>query len=841
MRRTAAAVVLALLAAAPPAQEELRYDGPTPATVRLGDVSQLQLLIQGQGAEPRPPELPTVDGLRMQLSGPSTEIFQSFDGGRMKRTQTVRYLVELRPLREGKFVIPPIKVFTGTRTQQIPQLSIEAVKDPRGDEFGYLDVTVEPRRVYVHEPVHVFVDCGVDAGLRPVINSIRDRGGNSYQWYDFDVQAAWLTKMSGAVPIDLPQANLPVVLNLNGTPVMAGHEANASRNGKRWHRFWLERAFLPTRAGMLELGAPMLRYHIALQQGRGMFGEQVNARTQNYYVYGKPIVIEVLPIPETGRPSPYYGGVGRFQIEANLDRTSVKVGGSVKLTFTVRGEGNLEFLRVPELDPLKGFHKRGQTEKRDQQHVQVVYDLSPTDPAITEVPGIEWNWFDTTPGVEKFVETKTRPIPLQVRPLENGETMTALPGTAETRPVVPGVDDIFDLRPVDGSMTAPGRSGPAWSWIAVIGPWLLVLLLAFLIRFQRARRADPLGRAARSAAGRCERALRTGTAPVDALVQYLADRLGVNAAAVIGPDLQPRLVAAGLQAELAAEAAGAVERGTAGRYGGGAALDAASVRELVRRLEPVHLHRAQQALAVLLAGLLFSAALGAQEPIAPTVPAAEGPPDVAGAVAAYRKGDYQTATRGFRAAAERTGDPRLWANLGNACYRNGDLPRAVWAWRCALRGLPRDDEIRANLQLATRKLELGDGGGEPFLQALARLRDRLTFGELLLVTGVCQAGAALFLLLGFKRRSLRALGAVCLVPGIVLAVELLWLRPGRPAEGIALVPVRVQAEPRGDLPPVATVRAGAALDVLGRSDTWLRVEAGGRKGYARADQVAEVR
>jgi Bacterial SH3 domain len=55
------------------------------------------------------------------------------------------------------------------------------------------------------------------------------------------------------------------------------------------------------------------------------------------------------------------------------------------------------------------------------------------------------------------------------------------------------------------------------------------------------------------------------------------------------------------------------------------------------------------------------------------------------------------------------------------------------------------------------------------------------------------------------------------------------------------VPVPVQAEPRGDLPPVATVRAGATLAVLGRSETWLRVEAGGRKGYARSDQVAEVR
>jgi len=840
VRRSAAATcaVLALFAAVLPAQEELRWDGPTPPTVRLGDESQLQVIVQGKGVDPRPPEVPNIEGMQVQVLSRGSQTFMSFVNGRMTESHTVQYTVVLRPSRVGKFTIPPIKVFTGTRTQEIPELRIEAVKDLTGAENGYLDVTVEPQRVYVHQPVHVFVDFGADAGLRPVQEVASDQSGRAFRYVDFEVQAPWLSKMSSGVPIEVGNPPDGMTVVLNRTAQMAGYQANAQRAGKTWHRFWFEKAFLPTRAGTLELSAPMLRYNV-LQGRSGMFGER--SQTQNNYVYGKPIRIEVLPIPEAGRPNPYFGGVGRFQVEASLDRSSVKYGGSVKLTFTVRGDGNLEFLRVPDLDDLKGFHKRGQTEKRDQQHVTVVYDLAPLDPSVTEVPAIPFNWFDTTPGVEKFVEVSTKPLPLEVKPNEHGETLAPLAGT-ESRPVVPGVDDIFDLRPVDGApMPAQHRPGMEWAWIAVVGPWLLALLLGFTARIRRARAADPLGRAARAAARNCEHALRSGSAPVDALVQYLADRLGVQPAAVIGPDLKVRLCDAGLAPDLAATTAQAVERGTAGRYGGGADLDAATVRALVRQLEPVSVQRAPVAVVVL--ALLASAGIArTQEPIrtAPEITTA-GVPDVAAAVAAYRKGDYPTATSGFRAAAERTGDPRLWADLGNACYRNGDLPRAVWAWRCALRGLPRDDELRANLRLATRKLELGDGGGEPFLQAVAALRNRFTLGEVLLLTPVCQGAAALLLVLGFRRRLLRVLGFAGLVPALLLAFDVLWLEPRQPSEGIALVPVPVQAEPRGDLPPVATVRAGAALSVLGRSETWLRVEAGGRKGYARSDQVAEVR
>jgi tetratricopeptide (TPR) repeat protein len=42
----------------------------------------------------------------------------------------------------------------------------------------------------------------------------------------------------------------------------------------------------------------------------------------------------------------------------------------------------------------------------------------------------------------------------------------------------------------------------------------------------------------------------------------------------------------------------------------------------------------------------------------------------------------------------------LYYNLGNACYRTGNLPRAILCYERALRYLPGDEDLKHNLQLA---------------------------------------------------------------------------------------------------------------------------------------------
>lgn len=810
------------------AQEKLSVAGPEPATLQLGETARIQLTIEGRGADPRTPELPTVEGLQLQASAPSTRMFQSWNGRTQTQQYSVQFTVFVKPQHDGAFTIPPIKLWTGTREQQTPPLHLDVVKDIKGEEFGYLDVRVEPQRVYVHEPIRVRIEFGVDAGLRPVIDVVP---GSRQRYIDFEVQAPWLSQLDGAetLPVAEPQDGRIVVCN--HTTQTAEYDPDHVRGGRRYQSFVFERAFLPTRIGTLELSAPMLRYDVLLRQGRvGIFGEMVGAENKNYYVYGKPCSIEVLPIPEAGRPDPYYGAVGRFEVEASLDKSSVKLGSSVKLTFIVRGRGNLEFLRVPELDSLPGLHKLGQTEKRSADSVQVTYDLTPLQVDVHEVPAIEWNYFDTTPGVEKFVTVHTRPLPLEVKKPEHEETLAPLPDAA-TKSVTPGVDDILDLRELTPGGEAVRQPAPWWlPWLALLLPWIAVGGFVGLRRVQRRRRSDVLGARARGAARNLDRALQDGVDPATALAQYVGDRLGIPAAAAIGPDLPSRLTAAGVDAELAAEVAGSLDAGIAARYGGGGSLDADAVRALAQQLEGQRLGGAggKLPLWLLATALALPLPLRAQQGAAGTE--------------AYRRGDYQAAIDAFEGALAHSRDRRLYYDLGNSYYRQGDLPHALWAYECARLGMPRDPDLLANLKLVRQKLQLGDGGGEPFLQTLAQLSSYFTPRELVGICAAMQLLAALLLVFGWRSLPLRVLGLLVLLPALALALDLLWLQPQRPRRGIALQQVAITAEPRAQAPVVATVQPGVELEVAGGDPgSWLRVQIEGRKGYAPGARVAEVR
>lgn len=818
-------VLVVLLAAAAPAQQQeevLRVRGPEPATVVLTERAEVQIRIENPKGQPRAFQVPDVPGLGTAVFGPRSETNMSIVNGRRSTQTALVWTLVLEPRREGTFTVPAFPIWTGSRNQQVPSLEVTAVKELRGAEFGYLDVRVEPRRVYVHEPVRVRVEFGVDAGLQ-----IAQGRADRYRYFDCEVQAQWLTDMEGAEPIELEQPEgTPVVLNRHLQ--FTDYAPQQERGGRTWRSFVFHKAFLPVRPGPMELAAPILRYNVLVGRQRiGLFGEPLGQGSENYYVYGEPVRLEVLPIPEEGRPRPYYGAVGRFTIEAAVDRDVVQVGSSVKLTLAIRGQGNLEFLRVPDLSGLEaeGLHLLGQTEERRPDQVLVTYDLTPLRADVDAVPAIGWNFFDTTPGVERFESVATEPIPLEVRPLADGETLAPLPDE-ERKPVTPGVDDIFDLPELGGDPVPTPGLWRGSAWLAALGPWVLCALALLAVAFRRRRAADPLGVRARAAGRTCERALQRGDDPAAALAAYLGARLGLPDAAVIGPDLRQRLGEAGLEPAMADEVAAAVERGVAARYGGGGGLDAEVVRGLVRRLEGARLRRLPAAVAMLAVALLLAARLPAQ--------ADEG-------LEAYRRGDYAAAEAAFARALERTDDRRLWFARGNCFYRLGDLPRARWAYECARLGLPRDEELLANLELVRRELEL-DGGGESFTAAAAALRDRFTAPELAWSCALLMAVAAVLLGPLRRRAAARWVGAIVLVPGVLVAVELLWLRPQRPPAAIALRRLELVAEPRAGLPATAHVEPGVRLVWRSGAATggFVRVDAGGRSGYAPREDVARI-
>ena len=815
-------LALASFVAIAGAQEKLTVSQPEPGTIRLNQKSVIRISVEGADANPRSPELPEIDGLEIKQLPASTSSQTVFNGRRRMTKVSVEFGLELRPQRAGIFVIPPFNIWTGTKNQQTREMRLEVRKDLISQELSWLDVELEDARVYVHEPVRMKITFGILRGVGLAENLAQTNAGQQ-RYFEVFLAADWLDKfpVGESMPIEQPQGDVRLFV-INRELARATFLGDYERDGKQWQSFQIERSFLPSKVGKVDLDAPTLRFSsMRYKRGRIRGGQK-----DSFGITGNPISLEVMPIPEAGRPSPYFAAVGRFSIEAALDRDRIRFGDSFKLTLTVRGQGNLEFLRMPELSSLNGFHKRGAAEAvRDENRVVVTYDLTPLSADVVQIPSIAWNYFDTTPGVEAFIEVETKPLTVVVDAIENAETIASLPEAAAAA-VTPGVDDIFDLPSFDVAARSITEPSLLLRCLAIFSPWALVLCAFAWLRSRRLASLDVAGKRARGAKRSFDAALERGDDAMDAIAVYLGDRVDIAPAAVISSDLVSRLGEHGLDEAVASDVASAIERGTAARYGGGQELTADDARNLVQRLEGLRFG-ARSLLPFLLLPLLAFAStdLNAQEPEARR---------------AYRAGEYQQADEAFERAYRNTQNRLYMRARGNCLYRLGDLARARWAYETARIAMPRDPELLANLQLVRTRLELLDGEGG-LTGELRRLMDRYTLSERTAVCMVCMLLAAGCLIFGFYRLGWRWLGITCLSAGLLLALDVLWLTPGRPIQGVVLRNVPVTAEPRTDMEAVAVIRPGAIVDLLGgRGGEYLRVDASGRSGYVAADAVAVV-
>jgi tetratricopeptide (TPR) repeat protein len=72
--------------------------------------------------------------------------------------------------------------------------------------------------------------------------------------------------------------------------------------------------------------------------------------------------------------------------------------------------------------------------------------------------------------------------------------------------------------------------------------------------------------------------------------------------------------------------------------------------------------------------------------------------------AAFAAGKYQESTADYQSVVDRQGysAPVLF-DLGNSCYRHGNYPEAILAYKRALWLAPNDEDIKANLEAAQRQ------------------------------------------------------------------------------------------------------------------------------------------
>ena len=305
------------------------------------------------------------------LMGPSTSTQSSFQmvNGHTSSTSSVTYTYIVVATKNGSFTIPPahctvdgktvtsneihIKVSgqaqQGGRQQRRQQSGGNGELRPAGTAISgsdlFIHVSASKQHVREQEPILL-----------------------TYKVYTL----VGLTQLSGKMPdlksfytreVPLPQEKSFKIETFNG----------------RQYRTvtWQQYVMFPQATGKLEI--PAITYDgIVVQQNRNVDPFEAFFNGGSGYIEVKKqikapaITIQVDPLPQ--RPANFSGGVGSFNISAQIDKTEVKANDPVNLRVVVSGVGNMKLLKQPVVKMPKDFDS---------------YDAKVTDKTKLTVNGLE--------------------------------------------------------------------------------------------------------------------------------------------------------------------------------------------------------------------------------------------------------------------------------------------------------------------------------------------------------------------------------------------------------------------------------------------------------------------
>ena len=134
------------------------------------------------------------------------------------------------------------------------------------------------------------------------------------------------------------------------------------------------------------------------------------------------VPIEVLPLTEENKPATFAGDVGNYSLSATIDRENIKVNEAVKLTVSINGKGNVNFVQLPPLKFPDGIENYPPvagdsttiTEYGLEGEKTFTITLIPKKEGTYTLPEISFSYYD--PKKKEYVTVQTPEFKLNVAP-----------------------------------------------------------------------------------------------------------------------------------------------------------------------------------------------------------------------------------------------------------------------------------------------------------------------------------------------------------------------------------------------------------------------------------------
>ncbi len=322
-------------------------------------------------------------------------------------------------------------------------------------------------------------------------------------------------------------------------------------------------ALFPTGAGTHAVGTLAVSCDIPQQRSRrGVLddffaGDPFFGRSRSVLLQSEELQIEVLPLPEQGRPAEFTGAVGRFQLSVEAQPTQVAVGDPVTLRVLVEGEGNIAAVQPLQVDVATGVKLYDPKVEEEERITNGVYGgrrlfeyiLIPEQGGTLNIPPLRFAYFD--PHQARYEVLESAPITIHS---EGSVEEEGVSYGLSRRDIEAVGEDIRYIKPdVDALVAATMLHESYWFWTLQGALPLAFFALLVWQRHQRRLQGDVAyarQRRAKGEAGRrlshADALLETGTEAEfygevrAAVLEFVADRLN--------------LAAAGLTIEVCAEA-----------------------------------------------------------------------------------------------------------------------------------------------------------------------------------------------------------------------------------------------------------------------------------------------
>ena len=475
------------------------------AQVAVGQSLVLQVEVATdslQGPEVTLPNLDEFDVLKQSMQKPMRFSFGL--GGQQVRSSTI-YQFVLQPRHQGRITIGAATAKQGNQQAKSKELVIVVGngQEPAAPAHSAPSEPAQPAQPAVQAEV---VDHGsyVDAQQvdpQAFIRTVVDKS-HPYEGEQVTVTFYLYSRRRLRVPPTIDQE--PSTEGLWTQDLLDGQTLEQVRPQQigrvRYNVYVLRRfAAFPLRAGQVNIGSMAL----TIEQPRSLFDmfEPGNAPASSFSRQSIAVPLDVTPLPEESRPAGEVA-VGKFSVDAKLDRNQTATGDAVTLTATLAGRGYIQAakLAMPPVDGLEILAPQVHdlTDIQDD-HVggSKVFEwlVVPQKPGTYVLPPLSLHTFDPETG--KYAEVQGPQLTLTAA----GQAVQTAQATQEPRKDDLVVMDHGNEKPLK---LAPIRTHSAllrnqahvheqgWFQLALaIPPFLLITILGVDLARRRARGRVP--------------------------------------------------------------------------------------------------------------------------------------------------------------------------------------------------------------------------------------------------------------------------------------------------------------------------------------------------------------